>query len=239
MDISVAKISGIDSLDLTAVRRVISSSQITDAQKAKFLRTNKTEITNLVKTKITGKEFQYMMENRPIKLLRPLVNSFTKAGDRKILAKTLNIKPSLIDAYIQDATTRMRSTEGIGKYSLDEIEAIKTYVYRHGTKQQVIDTLDYELTEAKDILTVLYETLEYNSGGVADYFMRPIHRMDNNTMYNVYNTVDKHLTRCEENGSISAQRHKDTAEWALAKIYMIQNNQKLQNAVKLKKQLGL
>ena len=143
-----------------------------------------------------------------------------------------------VDAYIQAATESMRSVEGVGRYSLDEIEAIKTYVYRHGTKQQVIDTLDYELTHAKDILTVLYQTLEYNSGGVADYFMRPIHLMSNNTMYNVYNTIDKNLTKCEQSGSISAQEHKDTAEWALAKIYMIQNNQKLRNAVKLYKELS-
>ena len=237
MDIRVSKISGEMPLDLTAVRKVLTSSDLTDAQKTQFLRTNSTQIKSLVDTKITGPEFQTLMEKRPLIIFKPLKNSFTKAGDKKILAKTLNIKPTLVDAYINDVTENMKSVSGIGRFSADEIKAVKTYVYRHGTKQQLIDTLDYELAHAKDILTVLYETLEYNSGGVADYFMRPIHRLDNSTMYNVYNTIDKHLTQCEANGSISAQRHKDTAEWALAKIYQIQNNQKLQNAVKLYKEL--
>lgn len=229
MDLKVDKIN---SLDLTAVRKVLTSSQITDEQKNRFLKTNKEQIISLVESKISGTEFETLMANRPLIKFKPLKNCLTKAGDKKLLAKTLNIKPMLVDSYIQDATTQIKSTEGYGKYSKDELEAIKAYVYRHGTKQQLVDFLDYELTNAKDVLTLLYRTLEYHTGGVADYFIRPIHRMDNVTMYNLYNTVDKHLRKCEESGLIDAQYNRQVSEWALAKIYQIQNNSKLINAVK-------
>jgi len=231
------KVEKIDSLDLAAVRKVLTSSEITDTQKTQFLRTNKSEILSLVETKISGTEYEALMANRPLIKFKPLKNSLTKAGDKKLLAKTLNIKPILVDSYISDATTYLKSTEGYGKYSKDELEAIKTYVYRHGTKQQVIDFLDYELTYAKDVLTTLYHTLDYHSGGVADYFIRPIHRMDNVTMYNIYNTVDKHLRKCEESGEIDAQTNRQISEWALAKIYSIQNNSKLINAIKTYRKL--
>ena len=224
-------------LNLSGVRKVLSSTKITDEQKLQFLRKNKVEIKSMVETAITGSEFKSLMKNRPLIKFRPLKNSFTKAGDKKILAKTLNIKPTMVDAYIQDAIVSMKSVEGVGKYSIDELEAIKTYVYRHGTKQQLIDTLDYDLSHVKDILTFLYKTLEYHSGGVADYFMRPIHRMDNNTMFLIYKTMDKHLKKCEQSGIIDSERNREISEWALAKIYKIQNNQKLRNAVKLYKQI--
>ena len=231
------KVNKIDSLDLSTVRKVLTSPKISDTDKIQFLRANKGKITTLVEAKISSSEFKGIMSNRPLMKFKPLKNSFTKVGDKKLLAKTLDIKPSLVDAYIQDATTYIKSTEGFGKYSKDELEAIKTYVYRHGTKQQVVDFLDYELTYAKDVLTVLYKTLEYHTGGVADYFIRPIHRMDNNTMYNLYNTVDNNLRRCEDCGLIDAQTNRQISEWALAKIYTIQNNSKLINAVKTYRKL--
>ena len=121
MDIRVSKISGEMPLDLTAVRKVLTSSDLTDAQKTQFLRTNSTQIKSLVDTKITGAEFRTLMENRPLIIFKPLKNSFTKAGDKKILAKTLNIKPTLVDAYINDVTENMKSVAGIGRFSADEI----------------------------------------------------------------------------------------------------------------------
>jgi hypothetical protein len=126
------------------------------------------------------------------------------------------------------------NTMGISK---DNYEEVKTYIFRHGEKEQVINFLDYELSHAKNILHVLYHTLEYNSGGVADYFIRPIHRLDNGTMLGIYNVVDKNLKAGRASGKISDVQAQETAEWALARIYKIQNNQRLQNAIKLKKEL--
>ena len=120
----------------------------------------------------------------------------------------------------------------------DIYKQIKTYVYRHGTKKQVIAILDYELRHTTDILKTLYRTLDYNSCGIANYFMFPHHKLDNSTLIKLYNVIDKNLELSSESGKISEVNALETAEWALAKIYDIQNNQHFQNAIKLKKELG-
>ena len=71
-------------------------------------------------------------------------------------------------------------------------------------KEQLVKFWDYKLGHIKDVIKYLYSTLEYNTGGIADYFVRPIHRMNNKT---------------------------------LIKLYHIQNNSKLINAVKTYKTL--
>ena len=231
------KITKVNSLDLNMVYNVLTSSKITNAEKTKFLKLNKNRIVDLTAQKISSNEFGLMMEKRPLIKFRPLKNSFTKAGDKKLLAKTLNIKPLLVDSYIEDSIKYINGVENNKHFSKDELDTIKSYVYRHGTKQQVIDYLDYELSSAKDVLTCLYKTLEYHCGGVADYFIRPIHRMDNNTMFAMYNVVDKHLKGCEAAGQIDAVHNRQVSEWALSKIYQIQNNSKLIHAVKVYNEL--
>ena len=57
-------------------------------------------------------------------------------------------------------------------------------------------------------------------------------------MLKVYNVIDKNLKSCSESGRISESNALNTAEWALAKIYEIQNNQHFQNVIKLRKELG-
>ena len=98
--------------------------------------------------------------------------------------------------------------------------------------------LDYELENAKDILTLLYKTLQYETGGIADYFYRPIHHLDNKTMVSMYNIVDDNLAKARQNGDISEAQRIDTAKWALVQIYQIQNNQRLRNAVKVYNELS-
>ena len=107
-----------------------------------------------------------------------------------------------------------------------------------GQKKQVITVLDYELQHADNILKKLYNTLDYKSCGVANYFMFPHRRLDNNTMLKIYNVIDKNLKSSSDSGKISEADALQTAEWALARIYYIQNNQQFQNAMKLKKELG-
>jgi len=235
----IDKINPVGNLDLYKVREVITSSKITTDQKIKFIKKNHSEISHLVDAKISSSDFKTIMNNRPLRLFKPLKNSYTKAGDKKLLAIALGIKPNEVDNYIKNINLQVRSMQDINTMGIskDNYEEVKTYIFRHGEKEQVINFLDYELSHAKNILHVLYHTLEYNSGGVADYFIRPIHRLDNGTMLGIYNVVDKNLKAGRASGKISDVQAQETAEWALARIYKIQNNQRLQNAIKLKKEL--
>ena len=235
----IDKINPVGNLDLYKVREVITSSKITTDQKIKFIKKNHSEISHLVDEKISSSDFKTIMNNRPLILFKPLKNSYTKAGDKKLLAIALGIKPNEVDNYIKNINLQVHSMQDINTMGIskDNYEEVKTYIFRHGEKEQVINFLDYELSHAKNILHVLYHTLEYNSGGVADYFIRPIHRLDNGTMLGIYNVVDKNLKAGRASGKISDVQAQETAEWALARIYKIQNNQRLQNAIKLKKEL--
>lgn len=232
------KVSGINSsLDITALRNILTSAKITYKQKAQFIKDNSLQIKNIIEsTPITGKEFKFMMHNRPLIKFRPLKNSFTKRGDKKILAETLDVDPIHVDSYINEVYEAILE-RGAMMHPTDKTEAVKTYVYRHGTKDQVVAFLDYELSKAKDLLGTLYSTLAYNTEGMADYFSRPIHRMDNETMAKLYNVIDKHLNASVETGALASTTADITAKWALVKIYEIQNNSKLINAVKAYKAL--
>lgn len=243
MSIRVDKIDNINpvgNLDLYKVHEVMISSKITTDQKIKFIKNNHSEIKHLVDEKISGSDFRTIMKNRPLIIFKPLKNSYTKAGDKKLLAIALGIKPQNVNDYIKNMTLQVRSMQDLNSMGIskDKYDEVKTYVFRHGTKEQVIDYLDYELAHAKNILKMLYHILEYNAGGVADYFIRPIHRLDNKTMLGIYNTINKNLKSSEKAGKISDVEAQETAEWALARIYTIQNNQRLQNAIKLRKELS-
>ncbi len=242
MSIRIEKIDNINyigNLDLYKVRQILGSNKITADQKIKFIQKNHSEILHLAEQKISSTDFKTIMDNRPLKLFRPLKNSYTKAGDKKLLAIALGIKPMEVDGYVKNINLQVRSMQDLNSIGIspDKYEKVKTYVFRHGTKEQLINFLDYELAHAKNIIKVLYHTLEYNSGGIADYFIRPIHRLDNTTMLGIYNVVDKNLKSSRISGKISDVQAQETAEWALARIYKIQNNQRLINAIKLKKTL--
>ena len=120
----------------------------------------------------------------------------------------------------------------------DKLDQVKSYVYRHGNKDELVTFLDYELKNTEDIVKTLYRTLEYHTGGVADYFIRPIHRLDNNTMIRIYNVIDKNLDLARQTGKVSRADKDEAARWALVHIYKIQNNNKLINAIKTAKTLN-
>ena len=228
------RIEAIEPYNIHSIHQVLRANNISEAQKTQFLQNHSEKIEQIVKDEITSKDFKMMMENRPLKLFKPVKNAFTMAGDKILFAKTMNINTSEVNKYINDRIYEMMISNDL---NADEFEEIKTYVYRHGKPEQVVHILDLELRHAKNVLETLYETLEYNAGGVADYFMRPIHRMSNATLVNLYNVIDNNVKLAEENGTISQYESEKTARWALVQIYKIQNNAKLANAIKLYNEL--
>lgn len=226
------EISRINGLDFDTLMNVLSSPKITESQKTQFLLKNQSQITTIIETKITSSEFENLMQKRVIQKFRPLKNSFTKRGDKIILAKALEIEPSNVSAYIKNTTSIMQNVDEIDFLPPDKMDMLKTYVYRHGSKDELVAFLDYELQKAKDITKALYKTLEYYSGGVADYFIRPIHRMDNKTLIKIFQIINKNIKQSQSTGQLSDVRAKKLAKWALIRIYQIQNNSKLINAIK-------
>jgi len=232
------QVEKINSLDFDTVYKVLSSSKITSSQKADFMRANKTQIKNLVEFQITSVDFDRLMECRHLVKFRPFKNSYTKYGDKIILAKSLGVPTSEIPQYIKNVTNAMKSVDELSFLSPDKLEQVKSYVYRHGSKDDLVTVLDYELKKADDKVKTLYRTLEYHTGGVADYFIRPIHRLDNKTLVKIYNVIDENLDSARQNGNISMEMQDETARWALVQIYKIQNNNKLINAIKTYKTLN-
>ena len=228
----VLSIDSISTIDLNSVYKVLSSSKISDRQKTDFVRQNKTAIEQALDVKLTGTEFKYLMKWRPLKKFKPLRNSFTKRGDKILIANLLGIEPCEVDNYIENVEEDLIDFDKLNFLSKDQLDSIKTYVYRHGSKDDIVAFLDYELKSSKDILSTLYRTLDYHTGGIADYFIRPIHRMSNNTLKQLYSIIDKNLNDAVKTGKIGEKEMDETARWALVRIYQIQNNSKFINAVK-------
>ena len=242
MSIQIDKIGKTDiigDIDLYRVHEIMVSGEIPADQKVQFLKKNYSKISNLADKKISSNEFRKIMNDRPLEIYSPIKNSYTKAGDKKLLAIALGIPTKDVDKYVKNLSSHVHlmhdlKSIGVPKSKYDEV---KIYVFRHGTKEQVIDYLDYELAHAKNILKMLYHILRYKSGGVADYFFRPAHKFDNLTLLKVYNTIDKNLQLNKLAGKINDVQAQETAELVLARIYEIQNNQKIKNAIKLKHEL--
>lgn len=234
-EVTMAKITPIEKIDYIKIHEILESEKLTNTQKATFIKENETLVKSALNIDITKGEFENLMSNRPLEKFRPLKNSFTKQGDDILLAQTLKIDKKDISKFINSVINSNFETHNNLKQ--DDIEILKTYVYRHGTKSQVVAFLEYELSDAKNILQKLYKTLEYNSGGLADYFMRPIHRMSNITMRKLYNTIDKSLKNAANTGVISKEECNSHSEWALVKIYQIQNNSRLLKAFNLYKEI--
>lgn len=225
-------VSKIDNIDFYTLNRVLTSTKITDSQKVQFLRQNKTEIEKFAETNITSSEFAAIMKNRPLVKFQPMRNSFKKRGDKIILAHALKIQPSEVENYIKDVAEGLNELKDLDFLPKDTIDTLKTYIYRHGSKDQLITFLDYELTKSKDKVKTIYSTLEYHTGGIADYFIRPIHRMDNKTLIKMYKVLDKHINEEQKLGNISEADSEKIGKWALIKLYQLRHNSELINAVK-------
>ena len=228
----VNAISLLTPITLSKVHEILTSNKITDSQKTQFVRHYKTEIQQALEVKLSGTEFKWIMSKRPLQKFKPVRNSFTKRGDKIMLAEMLGIEPSDVNDYISNIEDDLQDLDKLSFLPKDKIDAIKTYVYRHGSKDDIVKFLDYELTTSTDMLKTLYRTLDYHTDGLADYFIRPIHRMSNKTLIKLYNVIDKHLKSARDNGSISEEQYNETARNALIRIYQLQNNSKFINAVK-------
>ena len=228
----VSAISSIIPITLLKVHEVLTSNKISQREKTDFLRHYKTEIQEAVDVKLSGAEFKLIMSKRPLQKFKPIKNSLTKRSDKIILAEMLGIDPSEVDNYISNVEDALADIDKLGFLPKDKLDAIKTYVYRHGSKDGIVEFLDYELKTSGDMLKTLYRTLDYHTNGLADYFIRPIHRMSDLTLIKLYNVIDKNLKNAMETGAISEELYNKTAKQALIRIYQIQNNSKLINAIK-------
>ena len=233
MEISaINSINSVSNINLSTVREILSSNKISQSQKTVFMRKYKTEIQQALDIKLSGTEFNWIMKNRPLQKFKPIKNSLTKRGDKIILANALGIEPAELDDYIENVSEALEDIDKLSFLPKDKLDSIKTYIYRHGSKDDIVNFLDYELKTSKDILKTLYTTLDYHTNGLADYFIRPIHRMSNLTMIRLYNVIDKNLSAARDIGSISDEQYNKVARSALVRIYQIQNNSKLVNAIK-------
>ncbi len=227
-------ISKIEKINPNLVREVLSSSRITQAEKENFVRKYNNEIKTSLDIVPTSTEYNKMMESRPLIKYRPFKNSFTKRGDKILLAKALNIQVNEVDDYIKNVQDSLSKLDSLDFIPVSTQDSLKTYIYRHGSAEQLVEFFDFELQKSNDILKILYKTLEYNNNGVADYFVRPIHRMKNSTLIDLYSVVDKNLKLSQNNGSITEKQSLETSEWALKRIYQIQHNSKFINSLKIK-----
>lgn len=231
----MSKIDKISELNSLEVYKILASNKLSNMDKAEFIRENEHLIQNAMAQNITKSEFTTLMRHRPLIKYKPIKNSFTKHGDDIILSKTLGISPKDIQKTINAVIES--DFEINNQHDLDKIETMQTYVYRHGTKNQVIKFLEHELSDTKMTLTKLYRTLDMNSGGIAGYFSRPIHRMNNHTIKRLYKVIDGSLRKSQADGYINEEEFNSASKWALVQIYKIQNNQKIIHAYNLYKDL--
>ena len=228
----VSAINSITPITLSKVHEVLTSNKISQREKTDFIRHYKTEIQEAIDVKLSGAEFKWIMSKRPLQKFKPLKNSLTKRGDKIILSEMLGIEPCEVENYISNVEDALADINKLGFLPKDKLDAIKTYIYRHGSKDEIVEFLDYELKTSGDILKTLYRTLDYHTNGLADYFIRPIHRMSDLTLIKLYNVIDKNLKNAMKTGSISEELYYKTAKQTLIRIYQIQNNSKLINAIK-------
>lgn len=71
MDMAIDRIGTIkpvNTLDLYKVREIMTSNKINETEKVKFLKMNHDKIKCLAEEKISGTDYEMMMEIRPLKL---------------------------------------------------------------------------------------------------------------------------------------------------------------------------
>lgn len=222
----------IGSLNFDIIYKVLSSSNISDATKTKFIYKNRFEINNIVEKSINDDDFNWLMQNRALKKFRPIKNSFTKRGDKIILAKSLNIPVSDVPKYIKNVTNNLKHKNELAQIENVSVEKLKTYIYRHGNQDELVVFFDNELSKSKNIKKTLENNLKYNTNGLADYFIRPIHRMKNQTLIELFNVINKNISTEKEKGSISQKEMNEILNESFIKLYKIQQNSKLINALK-------
>ena len=95
------KIEKINNLDFDMLMKVLSSTQLSAYEKTAFVQKNQPKINQIMEIKISNADYKTLMQKRGLKKFRPLKNSFTKKGDKILLAKALKINPSEVVDYIK------------------------------------------------------------------------------------------------------------------------------------------
>ncbi|MCR4881678.1 MAG: hypothetical protein K6A44_06990 [bacterium] len=224
-------------IDVYSLHHILASDALTAVQKVNFLKRHSTEVKGIMEIELGTEDFNRIMSNRPLMIFRPIKNVFTKNGDRILLAKTLEIPLNEMDDFVRKATHALPNSAELALYSKGQLDAVKTYIFRHGSKEQVIKFLDYELSHSKDIKKTLRKTFEYTTGGVADYFARPIHRMDNKTFVGLFETVIKNLEAEKEADRLTEEETMQLSKACLARIYQLQENSKFRNSARTKREI--
>ena len=137
------KIDKINDLNFDKIYNILTSNKITETQKTNFILANRVQIKNIIESSINHVDFKALMQNRTIQKFRPLKNSYTKMGDKIILAKALGIPQDKLPAHIKDLVKKINELEDLNILNPSNMEMIKTYVYRHGSKDEIVTYLDY------------------------------------------------------------------------------------------------
>lgn len=226
----------IDKLSSNQVETILKSSKVSNDVKQEVVKNNLPDVQHAIRTRMNKGEYTALMKNRSLVRFKPVKNSFTKKGDKILLAKALGIQESQIQSYIDGIIETNFDTHN--KITKDNIEIVKAYIYRHGKKDEVIDFLKYELSTPATTLKNLYRTLDDDLEGLSGYYNRPIHRMTDTQLRRIYETVDSALSNAQASGSITQRQYEESAKWSLEKIYEIQNNSKLIREAKALKTLS-
>lgn len=219
----------VDAISPYDVSKIVRNDSVAACAKSDLIKKNPEALQN-VQITINKSDFAHLMKNRPLIRFRPLRNSFIKRGDKMLLATSLGISEAEVGATIDDI---INTNFDITHFSYDNIEKIKSYVYRHGTKDQVLSFLENELSDVKTTLQKLYKTLDDNTGGLCEYYQRPCHMMNNETLEDIYNIVEGSLMNAQSAGTISQDDSACAAKWALKRIYEIQNDSRVIRAAKV------
>ena len=231
-----------DKLKVEAVNLTTKARAIQKIEAEKKNIEKKEEITPQIPSlKLTRADFSHLMKNRPLIKYRPFKNSFTKKGDKIMLANGLEIPVNEVDDYIERVIAQeiIRFDEAqeererkLAEADNEKLALVEKYILRHGTKKQMLKFVEHEMANQKLILKKLYKILDQNVGDLFAYFERPCHLLDNRTAVKMYKIINRGLDDAQKAGFIEEDANIEASKWALKQIYLIQSNYKFINAVK-------
>ena len=219
---------------------------------------------------VSKKEYESIVDKRPLIKFRPLVNSFIKSSDKLLLAESLGIPKNEVDRVINETTDYLLYKDPKSMYydeekvlnslyldsefkrlmfekNITDEDAIKKqeqmyyeergsliepYIYRHGSKEQLLNYMKLQLSDAKSALKQLYNILDNECHGLYSYFERPIHVLDNHTILKMDKIIKDGLGNAQQKGYITQDMYTQNVEWALEKIYSIQSDTSLREALR-------
>lgn len=107
------------------------------------------------------------------------------------------------------------------------------YIYRHGSKNQLLNYMKLQLSDAKSVLEQLYNILNTECRGLYSYFERPIHILDNRSILKMEKIIKNGLGEAHKKGYIKSDTYSQNVQWALDRIYQIQSDTSLREAFRI------